>query len=41
MARDEFEDLWATISEGPHVNEGNWDKILKRIYGLAVELTPV
>ncbi|WP_406699437.1 RNA-directed DNA polymerase [Singulisphaera sp. Ch08] len=37
-ARSEFAELWAQVSDGPHVNDGNWDKILKRMYGLAVKV---
>ncbi len=37
-ARSEFNGLWAELSDGPHVGEGNWDKILKRMYGFAVKV---
>jgi Reverse transcriptase (RNA-dependent DNA polymerase) len=35
-ARKEFEEIWAKISVGKHVGQGYWEKILKRVYGLAV-----
>jgi Reverse transcriptase (RNA-dependent DNA polymerase) len=38
VARTEFVGLWADVCDGPHVNDGNWDKILKRMYGLAVKV---
>jgi hypothetical protein len=35
-ARKKLEEIWAKISAGDQVEKGHWDKILKRIYGLAV-----
>jgi hypothetical protein len=35
-ARKKLEEIWAKISAGDQVEQGHWDKILKRIYGLAV-----
>jgi hypothetical protein len=37
-ARKKFEEIWVKISAGDHVEQGHWDKILKRIYGLAVRV---
>ncbi|WP_435017955.1 RNA-directed DNA polymerase [Tundrisphaera sp. TA3] len=37
-ARSDFAGLWDEVGDGPHVNDGNWDKILKRMYGLAVKV---
>lgn len=36
-ARSDFECLWNNIIGSPHAEKGNWDKILKRMYGYAVK----
>jgi hypothetical protein len=35
-SKDDLHELWNRISQGDHVGEGNWDKILKRLYALGV-----
>lgn len=37
-ARAEFETLWLHVSQGGHVNVGNWNKVVKRVYGIATRL---
>ena len=37
-ARADFEAVWARISAGDYVNVGNWNKVLKRAYGVATRV---
>ena len=37
-ARGDFEATWAAINEGESVGKGNWNKVLKRVYGIATKL---
>jgi hypothetical protein len=36
-ARTEFENVWSEINQSPN-RSGNWDKVLKRAYGLATKV---
>lgn len=37
-ARNDFEEVWQRINFGDHVDIGNWNKILKRVYGIATRV---
>lgn len=37
-AKQDFEETWAALSGGEHVDTGNWNKVLKRAYGLATRV---
>jgi hypothetical protein len=37
-ARAELRNIWAKVESGPSSGQGNWDKILKRMYALAVQV---
>ena len=38
QARTALEDIWSRVSSGPTSGKGNWDKVLKRIYGYATRV---
>ncbi len=37
-AREDLELVWKALANGPAVGKGYWDKILKRVYGLAAKV---